>query len=73
MSLGLATSAMDHFAITYFTDVHFQSLLGFPYLNIQKQGNSWVVKVAVSQLLYNYRYPFSFPNTFLTYKNILSI
>ena len=58
---------------TYFTDSHFQSLLSFPYLNIQKQGNSWVVRVAVSKLLYSYRYPFSFPNTFLTYKNIYDL
>lgn len=55
--------------LTYFTDTHFQSLLVFPYLNIQKQGNSWVVKVGVSKLLYDYYYPFSFPNTFLTYQN----
>ena len=58
---------------TYFTESHFQSLLAFPYVNIQKQGNSWVVKVAVSKLLYNYRYPFSFPNTFITYKNIYDL
>ena len=59
--------------ITYFTDVHFQSLLGFPYLNIQKQGNSWVVKVAISKLLYEYTYPFSFPNEFLRYKDIYDL
>ena len=59
--------------ITYFTEAHFQSILTFPYINIQKQGNSWVVKVAVSKLLYKYRYPFSFPNTFLTYKNIYDL
>ena len=55
--------------ITYFTDSHFQSILGFPYLNIQKQSNSWVVKVAMSKLLYDYNYPFKFPSTFLTYQN----
>lgn len=49
------------------------SVLVFLYVNIQKQGNSWVVKLAVSKLLYNYRYPFSFPNTFLTYKNIYDL
>ena len=59
--------------ITYFSDAHFQSLLVFPYVNIQKQGNSWVVKVAISKLLYGYHYPFSFPNTFLTYKNIYDL
>lgn len=59
--------------ITYFTDVHFQSLLGFPYLNIQKQGKSWVVKVAISKLIYEYNYPFSFPNEFLRYKDIYDL
>lgn len=59
--------------ITYFTDDHFQSLLGFPYLNIQKQENSWVVKVALSKLLYEYSYPFSFPNEFLRYKDIYDL
>ena len=59
--------------ITYFTDLHFQSILGFPYVNIQKQANSWVVKVAMSKLLYDYDYPFSFPNTFLTYQNIYDL
>ena len=59
--------------ITYFTESHFQSLLCFPYVDIQKQGNSWVVKVAISKLLYDYYYPFSFPNTFLTYKNIYDL
>jgi hypothetical protein len=59
--------------ITYFTDSDFQSILGFPYVDIQKQGNSWVVKVAISKLLYDYYYPFSFPNTFLTYKNIYDL
>jgi hypothetical protein len=55
--------------ITYFTDKHFQSLLVFPYVDIQKQRNCWVVKVAVSKSLYGYYYPFSSPNRFLTYKN----
>jgi|AntRauTorckE5430_2_1112549.scaffolds.fasta_scaffold05904_4 hypothetical protein len=59
--------------ITYFTDSHFQSILSFPYLNIQKQGNSWVVKVAMSKLLYDYNYPFKFPSTFLTYQNIYDL
>lgn len=59
--------------ITYFTEAHFQNLLTFPYVNIQKQGNSWVVKLAVSKLLYNSRYPFSFSDTFLTYKNIYDL
>ena len=59
--------------ITYFTDSHFQSIVSFPYVNIQKQGNSWVVRVAISKLLYDYHYPFAFPNTFLTYQNIYDL
>ena len=59
--------------IAYFSDSHFQSLLSFSYVNIQKEGNYWVVKVAISKLLYEYYYPFSFPHTFLTYKNIYDL
>lgn len=59
--------------ITDFTESHFQSILSFPYVDIQKQGNSWIVKLAISQLLYDYQYPFSFPNIFLTYKNIYDL
>ena len=59
--------------INYFTESHFQSVLSFPYLDIQKQGNSWFVKIAISQLLYDYQYPFSFPTTFLIYKNIYDL
>lgn len=59
--------------ITYFSESHFQSLLSFPYLDIQKKGNSWLIKVAVLGLLYDYYYPFSFSNTFLTYKNIYDL
>ena len=59
--------------INYFTELHFQSVLSFHYVDIQKQGNSWIVKLAISQLLYDYDYPFSFPTTFLTYKNIYDL
>ena len=47
--------------------------MSFPYVDIQKQGKSWVVKLAISQLLYDYDYPFSFPITFLIYKNIYDL
>lgn len=52
---------------------HFQSILTFPYIDIQKQVNSWVVKVAISKLLYNYSYPIAFSNTFLPYKNVYGL
>lgn len=38
--------------IEVFSDVQFQSLLVFPYVNIEKQANYWNVKIAVSKLLY---------------------
>lgn len=44
--------------ITSFTNSHFQSVLSFPYVDIQKEGHSWIVKVAVLELLYDYYYPF---------------
>lgn len=59
--------------ISHFDDAHFQSILTFPYIDIQKQTNSWVVKVAISKLLYGYPYPFAFPNMFLTYKNVYDL
>jgi hypothetical protein len=59
--------------ITSFSDSHFQSLLAFPYIDIQKQANLWTVKIAVSKLLYDYSYPFAFPNTFLTYQNLYDL
>ena len=59
--------------ISNFDDAYFQSILTFPYIDIQKQTNSWVVKLAISKLLYNYPYPFAFPSTFLTYKNVYDL
>lgn len=59
--------------VTYFDDQHFQSIMGFPYINIQKQNNHWFVEVAISESLYSYCYPFSFPNTFLIYKDIYDL
>lgn len=59
--------------IIYFTDVNFQNLLGFPYLTIQKQRNSWVVKVAILKLLYKSNHSFSFPNNFLRYEDIYNL
>ena len=60
---------MSYKVITFFSDVQFQSLLVFPYLDIKKQANYWNVKIAISKLLYEYPYSFAFPNTFLNYQN----
>ena len=59
--------------IAYFTDSHFQSIVSFPSVDIKKQGNSWVVRVTISKLLYDYHYLFAFPNKFLTYQNIYEL
>lgn len=37
--------------IMYFTEAHFESLLIFPYVNIQKQANSWAVKITISKII----------------------
>lgn len=36
--------------ISHFDDAHFQSIITFPYIDIQKQTNSWVVKLAILKL-----------------------
>ena len=64
---------MSYKVITFFSDVQFQSLLVFPYLDIKKQANYWNVKIAISKLLYEYPYSFAFPNTFLNYQNIYDL
>lgn len=59
--------------INKFSDTHFQSLVSFPYLDVQKKANYWIVKLAVVKQLYHYSYPFSFSNTFLSYKTIYDL
>jgi hypothetical protein len=59
--------------INKFSDTHFQSLVSFPYLDVQKKDNYWIVKLAVVKQFYHYFYPFSFSNTFLTYKTIYDL
>ena len=48
----------------YFSDRGFRSALIFPYLEVRRK-KSWCVELAVSERLYFYQYPFSFPKNFL--------
>jgi len=48
----------------YFSDGGFQSALIFPYLEVRRK-KSWCVELAISERLYFYPYPFSFPKNFL--------
>jgi hypothetical protein len=48
----------------YFSDGGFRSALIFPYLEVRRK-KSWCVELAISERLYFYQYPFSFPKNFL--------
>ena len=48
----------------YFSDGGFRSALIFPYLEVRRK-KSWWVKLSISETLYLYQYPFSFPKSFL--------
>ena len=48
----------------YFSDGVFRSALIFPYLEVRRK-KSWCVELAISERLYFYQYPFSFPKNFL--------
>lgn len=58
--------------IEHFLDSAYQSAVAFPYFKITKERR-WYVKLAIAEELYFYNYPFNFPKTFLTYKNIYDL
>ena len=49
-----------------FSTESFRSILIFPYLEVRKE-KSWKVELAIAEKVYFYRYPFYFPQEFLTY------
>jgi hypothetical protein len=49
-----------------FSTESFRSILIFPYLEVRKE-KSWNVELAIAEKVYFYRYPFYFPEEFLTY------
>jgi len=44
----------------YFSDRDFRSAFIFPYLEVRRKKR-WCLELAVSERLYFYQYPFSFP------------
>jgi hypothetical protein len=51
--------------VTSFSDNHFRSLITIPEVVTEKsKQNCWVVKIWVANELFNYQYPFLFPNFF---------
>ena len=54
--------------VTNFSETSFRSSVLFLYLEQEKEGKFWVVRISIAEELYFYQYPFSFPNYFLFYK-----
>ena len=55
-----------------FSTESFRSILIFPYLEVRKE-KSWKVKLAIAEKVYFYRYPFYFPQDFLTYDDVYDL
>jgi len=52
-----------------FSENFFRRCAMFPYLEIEKKGKSWVVEIGIGEELYNTKYPFFFPTSFLIYQS----
>lgn len=55
-----------------FSTESFRSILIFPYLKVRKE-KSWNVELAIAEKVYFYRYPFYFPQEFLTYDDVYDL
>jgi len=55
-----------------FSSESFRSILIFSYLKVRKE-KSWKVKLAIAEKVYFYRYPFYFPQDFLTYDDVYDL
>ena len=55
-----------------FSSESFRSILIFPYLEVRKE-KSWKVELAIAEKVYFYRYPFYFPQDFLTYDDVYDL
>jgi hypothetical protein len=55
-----------------FSAKSFRSILIFPYLKVRKE-KSWKVELAIAKKVYFYRYPFHFPQDFLTYDDVYDL
>lgn len=48
-----------------FSDTKFRKSIMFPYLEIEKKNNQWIISIAVGEQLYLSSYPFQLPTSFL--------
>ena len=55
-----------------FSSDSFRSILIFPYLEVRKE-KFWKVELAIAEKVYFYRYPFYFPQDFLTYDDVYDL
>ncbi|NES79939.1 hypothetical protein [Okeania sp. SIO1H4] len=55
-----------------FSTESFRSILIFPYLEVSKE-KSWKVELAIAEKVYFYRYPFYFPQDFLTCDDVYDL
>lgn len=55
-----------------FSTESFRSILIFPYLEVKKE-KSWKVNLVIAEKVYFYRYPFYFPQNFLTYDDVYDL
>jgi hypothetical protein len=55
--------------IKFFSDTQYRSLVTIPEVKLDKgKQNSWIAKVWIAEELYFYKFPFSFPDSFLSYQ-----
>lgn len=55
-------------SVTIFSDDYFRSAATISYVNIGKKQNVWFARVLIAQELYFYKFPFSLPDSFLSYQ-----
>ena len=55
-----------------FSTESFRSIVIFPYLEVRKE-KSWNVELAIAEKVYFYKYPFYFPQEFLTYDDVYDL
>jgi hypothetical protein len=60
---------------TYFSDEHYRGVTFFPFVDLQKQKNTWhVILVGCEELIdLFYPFPFHLPEVFLTYRSKYSL
>lgn len=54
--------------VTVFSDDYFRSAATIPYVEMVKKRNVWFARVLIAEELYFYKFPFTFPYSFLSYQ-----